>query len=72
MTDLSPKVVVQTILLIVAAIVLAVVFHDSTYLIGILVALATGGLATQAKPVAGLDLNTSEIKAELPQHVQRR
>lgn len=70
--NLSPKLALAVVLMILAAVALALITGDKTYLIFILISLAGGGIGTQAKPVAGLELTTDEIQAELAAVVAER
>jgi predicted MFS family arabinose efflux permease len=50
LNELSPKAVVAFLIPFLASIVLAIVFHDATFLYGLLLAAATGGASVAAPP----------------------
>lgn len=61
---ISPKVLYPVLAQIVASIVLALVFHDSTFLLGFLVAAAQGGLGFKAPPAPHVTQREIEAMSE--------
>jgi hypothetical protein len=58
---ISPKVIPPFVIALAASIVLAFVFHDPTWLLGILVGLAQSGSAAAAPPAPGV--TQTEVQA---------
>ena len=52
--QISPKAIVAFLIPFIAAVVLYLVTGDSTYLVGLLIAAATGGGAVLAPPAPGV------------------
>lgn len=65
LTELSPKAIAAFLVPFVASIVLAVVFHDATFLYGLLLAAATGGASVAAPPAPQVtQAEVAELSAE--------
>lgn len=72
MPEIKPPVLIQTSLIIVAAIALALITGDKTYLVGILIGLATGGAGAVAPPLPGVDITTDEATQLVARHAPGR